>query len=387
MKATGIRITLQSLSTRLGIQYYQLSQIVNDNLGTSFRSYINQCWLEEARRLLVAKPEMSILDIAFAVGFNSKSAFPLTPQPTPPVIPLAGLLLLRRPGPTGAGSDRGAGDPRTLQGRCSTLDGMTDFFPGDRYTTSPGIPRAFSEYLLLRSRWSVYSHFISTILRSRALAQAGRYDDQAWAASSREIIGNLERCRARFHIEGMDRVRKAEGPLVFVSNHMSTMETLVLPGLIVPMKPVTYVVKEKLLHGFFWGPIMRSRNPISVSRTDARADLDVVMREGGARLAAGISVIVFPQGTRQDLFDRSKFNSLGVKLAARAGVRLLPVAVKTDFWGSSGFFHGFGPIHRDRPVHVKFGEALAVSGRGKAEHDLCLDFIESRLRAWGAPVA
>ncbi|MGA2477437.1 MAG: lysophospholipid acyltransferase family protein [Spirochaetia bacterium] len=264
---------------------------------------------------------------------------------------------------------------------------MRDYFPGDGYATSPGIKRALSEYILLGSRWSVYSHFISTILRSRALALANRYDDEAWAASSREIISNLERCKARFHIEGMDRVRRAEGPLVFVSNHMSTMETLVLPGLIVPMKPVTYVVKEKLLHGFFWGPIMRSRNPISVSRTDARADLEVVIREGCARLAAGISVIVFPQGTRQDLFDRSRFNSLGVKLAARAGVGLVPVAVKTDFWGSGGVFHGFGPIHRDRAVHMEFGEPLAVTGRGKAEHEQCLDFIESRLRAWGAPVA
>jgi 1-acyl-sn-glycerol-3-phosphate acyltransferase len=264
---------------------------------------------------------------------------------------------------------------------------MTDYFPGDVYATFPGIKRAMSEYILLGSRWSVYSHFIVTILRSRALALANRYDDEAWAASSREIIGNLERCMARFHIEGMDRVRRARGPLVFVSNHMSTMETLVLPGLIVPMKPVTYVVKEKLLHGFFWGPIMRSRNPISVSRTDARADLEVVMREGCERLAAGISVIVFPQGTRQDLFDRSRFNSLGVKLAARAGVGLVPVAVKTDFWGSGGVFHGFGPIHRDRPVHMEFGEPLTAVGRGKAEHEQCLDFIESRLRAWGAPVA
>ncbi len=263
---------------------------------------------------------------------------------------------------------------------------MTDYFPGDEYTTPEGIHRALSEYLLLGSRWSVYCHFAATILRSRALALADRYDDEAWAASSREIITFLERCQAQFHIEGMDRVRGADGPLVFVSNHMGTLETVALPGLIVPMKPVTYVVKESLLHGFFWGPIMRSRNPIPVSRTDPRADLEVVLREGCARLAAGISVIVFPQGTRTEVFDRSHFNSLGVKLASKAGVQLLPVAVKTDFWGSSGIFHGFGPIRRSRPIHIEFGDAIPVAGRGKAEHEACLEFIELRLRAWGAPV-
>jgi 1-acyl-sn-glycerol-3-phosphate acyltransferase len=262
----------------------------------------------------------------------------------------------------------------------------TDFFPGDTYVTREGVPRAKSESILLGSRWSVYCHFFATILRSRALALAGQYDDEAWARSSREILTNLERCQARLHIEGMNGVRAAEGPLVFAANHVGILETVVLPGLIVPMKPVTYVVKAKLLRGFFWGPIMRSRNPIPVSRTDPRADLEIVLREGCARLAAGISVIIFPQGTREEVFNRTEFNSLGAKLAARAGVRIVPVAVKTDYWSSNGIFRGFGKVHRDRPIHMEFGQPLAVTGRGKAEHDQCLDFIESRLRAWGAPV-
>jgi AraC-like DNA-binding protein len=69
------KITLQSLSARLGLQYFQLSQILNDDLGTSFRTYINTRRLAKARLLLVEKPVMSILEIAFDVGFNSKSAF------------------------------------------------------------------------------------------------------------------------------------------------------------------------------------------------------------------------------------------------------------------------------------------------------------------------
>ena len=132
---------------------------------------------------------------------------------------------------------------------------------------------------------------------------------------------------------------------------------------------------------------MRSRDPIVVTRRDPRADLETVLREGLARLTAGVSVIIFPQGTRTAVWKREGFNSLGVKLASKAGVPLMPIALKTDFWGSGGLFRGFGPVHRDREVHIEFGEALAVSGRGKAEHEACLDFIESRLRAWGARTA
>jgi 1-acyl-sn-glycerol-3-phosphate acyltransferase len=261
---------------------------------------------------------------------------------------------------------------------------MNGMFPGDDYSTPEGVPQSLSEPLLFRSRWSVYSHFIATILKSKSLALRGLYDDEAWTRSSFEIFRNLERCAARFRIEGIGKVRLAEGPLVFVANHMSTLETLVLPGLICPLKTVTYVVKRKLLEGFFWGPIMRSRDPIAVSRKDPRADLEIVLREGQARLASGISIIVFPQGTRTEVWRREGFNSLGIKLAAKAGVQVMPVALKTDYWGSSGIFRGFGPVHRDRIVHIEFGDPIAVSGRGKAEHELCLDFIESRLRDWGA---
>ena len=264
---------------------------------------------------------------------------------------------------------------------------MEDIFPGDLYETPVGRSQALSERLLFGSRWSAYSHFIATVLRSRALALRGLYDDDAWAHSSLEIIGNLERCAAMFRIEGMDKVRAVEGPVVFVANHMSTLETVVLPGLIRPLKSVTYVVKEKLMGGYFWGPIMRSRDPIVVSRVDPRADLEVVLREGQARLAAGISVIVFPQGTRTEAWRRAGFNSLGIKLASKAGVSVMPIALKTDYWGSSGLFRGFGPIHRERQVHIEFGDPVKVSGRGKAEQELCLDFIESRLKAWGATIA
>jgi 1-acyl-sn-glycerol-3-phosphate acyltransferase len=257
-------------------------------------------------------------------------------------------------------------------------------FSEDSYSTPEGVPQALSEVLFLHSRWSVYSHFMATVLKSKSLTLRGLYGDDAWIHSSTEIAMNLERCGAKFRIEGMDKVRAAEGPLVFVSNHMSTLETLILPGLIQPLKRVTFVVKRKLLGGFFWGPVMRSRDPIAVSRTDPRADLEIVLREGQARLASGISVIVFPQGTRTEVWKREDFNSLGIKLAAKAGVKAMPLALKTDYWGSSGLFRGFGPVHRDRIVHIEFGEPLAVSGRGKAEHELCLDFIESRLKKWGA---
>ena len=38
--------------------------------------------------------------------------------------------------------------------------------------------------------------------------------------------------------------RGLDGPAVIVGNHMSTLETFALPGLVVPFKPLTFVVKH-----------------------------------------------------------------------------------------------------------------------------------------------
>lgn len=197
-------------------------------------------------------------------------------------------------------------------------------------------------------------------------------------------MGILERCGARFHITGLDHIREAEGPLIFISNHMSTVETMVFPCLIAPIKPVTFVVKESLERMFVFGPIMRSCNPITVGRENPRQDMQKVLTGGAQKLADGISVILFPQSTRQARFSPEHFNSLGVKLARRAGVKVLPVAVKTDFWGNGRLIKDFGPLDRSLPNHIRFGEPMDVEGNGREEHQAIVEFIEENLRRWGA---
>lgn len=131
---------------------------------------------------------------------------------------------------------------------------------------------------------------------------------------------------------------------------------------------------------------MRSRDPIVVGRVDPRADLEAVLEGGAKILAKGRSVVVFPQGTRSEAFDAARFNSIGAKLAARAGVSILPLAVKTDYWGNGRILHGFGPVHRDRHILVRFGAPIAVEGRARKAHAETIAFIEENLREWGAPL-
>ena len=68
-------LTLQSLSALLLITPHQLSQLLNSQRGMNFRSFVNYYRIEEAKRLLIEEPDSGILEIAFSVGFNSKSVF------------------------------------------------------------------------------------------------------------------------------------------------------------------------------------------------------------------------------------------------------------------------------------------------------------------------
>ncbi|HQQ24375.1 MAG TPA: helix-turn-helix domain-containing protein [Spirochaetota bacterium] len=68
-------LTLQSLSIELGLNNHIVSLILNDRMNMNFRSFVNLHRIREAKELLLRNSEMSILEIAYTVGFNSKSSF------------------------------------------------------------------------------------------------------------------------------------------------------------------------------------------------------------------------------------------------------------------------------------------------------------------------
>lgn len=215
------------------------------------------------------------------------------------------------------------------------------------------------------------------------MALKGMYDTKAWAESSYRIFKLIEGCGGRFHLRGLDNLRSCRTPLIFISNHMSTLETFVFPCIIAPLMEVTFVVKESLVTHPLFGPVMRSREPIVVKRINPREDFQTVMTKGKELLAKGISVIIFPQSTRSVEFIPEEFNSLGIKLARAAGVQVMPVAVKTDFWGNGKYLKDVGPINRSKLIHMVFGKPFTIQGSGKDEHKQVIDFIIGNLRQWG----
>ncbi|MEJ2057088.1 MAG: lysophospholipid acyltransferase family protein, partial [Desulfofustis sp.] len=148
-------------------------------------------------------------------------------------------------------------------------------------------------------------------------------------------------------------------------------------------KPFTYVIKQSLLEVPVFKQVMRALDPIAVTRTNPRQDLKIVLEQGAERLSRGLSIVIFPQTTRAE-FNPKQFSTIGVKLAKRAGVPIVPLALLTDAWENGRLFKDFGRIVPTRTARFAFGKPLVVEGKGNDEHQAVIEFIESHLARWEA---
>jgi 1-acyl-sn-glycerol-3-phosphate acyltransferase len=224
------------------------------------------------------------------------------------------------------------------------------------------------------------------VVRGYLAARRGAFDSLEFAKSSYRVVRPIEKCGGRLKVQGLNHVARTEGSVVFVANHMSLLEAMILPLLILAFKEVAFVVKKSLLDYPLFGRILRSLPLISVTRQNPREDFKEVLNQGTEVIGRGISVVVFPQSTRSAIFNPESFNTLGIKLAHRARVPVLPVALKTDFLDNGRIIKDLGRAHPERTIYVEFGAPLGIEGTGRTQHEQTVAFISDRLRDWGAVV-
>jgi AraC-like DNA-binding protein len=68
-------LKLNDLAAKMNMSSHQLSQLLNDNLGKSFATYINEYRINEACEMIENDSYLKIEEIGYEVGFNSKSTF------------------------------------------------------------------------------------------------------------------------------------------------------------------------------------------------------------------------------------------------------------------------------------------------------------------------
>lgn len=129
---------------------------------------------------------------------------------------------------------------------------------------------------------------------------------------------------ARIRVYGRENIR-ADRAYVYMANHASLIDIPALIGYL-PYR-FSIMAKKELLRVPLMGQYLRNAGHFPVDRSDPRnAARD--LRKVVAEVRAGKSLAVFPEGTRSADGRLLPFKTGAFKIAARAGVEIVPVAIR-----------------------------------------------------------
>jgi 1-acyl-sn-glycerol-3-phosphate acyltransferase len=174
---------------------------------------------------------------------------------------------------------------------------------------------------------------------------------RSWA---RILLWVLERlCGLKYVVEGRDRI--PPGNHIVMSNHTSAWET-VAQFLIFP--PQVWVLKRELLWIPFIGWGLKLLRPIAINRGEGHRAVNQVIEQGKLRLADGLWIIIFPEGTRVIAGETRKFGVSGALLAIASGRCLVPLSHNAGtFWPRRGF------LKKPGTIRVVIGEPIDPTGK------------------------
>jgi len=164
-------------------------------------------------------------------------------------------------------------------------------------------------------------------------------------------------CGIRYQIQGLDNI--PDEPVVVLSTHQSAWETIFLYYTLSPVSPI---LKKELLDIPFWGWAVRLQQPIAIDRSKPREAGRALLTQGKDRLQRGMSVVIFPEGTRSAPGTVKNLNKGGAKLATKAEALMLPVIHNAGWcWPARTIYKYPGTIT------IRFGDPLVGSGKNAAE--------------------
>jgi 1-acyl-sn-glycerol-3-phosphate acyltransferase len=176
----------------------------------------------------------------------------------------------------------------------------------------------------------------------------------AWL--QRSLVAAFHLCGTRLEIERSPRLRRG-APYVLIANHQSMFDIPILGALLATSHP-KYVSKRELGR---WIPSisynLRRGGHALIDRADRGQALDAIRELGARAQARGVSVAIFPEGTRSRAGELKPFKPAGAiaLLEAASALEVVPVTID-ESWRL--LCHDLLPVPYGTRIRVAIGDPI-----------------------------
>lgn len=156
-----------------------------------------------------------------------------------------------------------------------------------------------------------------------------------------------------FSIQGVGKENiPQQGGYLFVSNHRSNVDPVLIP-LLIPQQQFCFIAKQELFKNKFFEKIITDLGAIAIDRGSGDlSPLDELI----VRLKQGNNGLIFPEGTRSKDGKLGRFKSGAAYIVAQAGADVVPVSVQFE-----------GKLHFRSRITITYGKPLHLLDEPLAE--------------------
>ncbi|MHC1744084.1 MAG: lysophospholipid acyltransferase family protein [Syntrophobacteraceae bacterium] len=188
-------------------------------------------------------------------------------------------------------------------------------------------------------------------------------------------MANLRVAGTRVQVEGLDKIAPGQS-YVFAANHQSWFDIFAIYACI----PVQFrwLAKEELFHVPVLGPAMKACGAIPIDRGDRRKAFESI-NQAAAKVRAGTSIVIFPEGTRSVDGVLQGFKTGGFILAIKSQQPMLPISIS----GS----HRILPKRREWMIQrgtilMTLGNPIPTSGLTNRDRDTLMAAVRDAIRKY-----
>lgn len=163
----------------------------------------------------------------------------------------------------------------------------------------------------------------------------------------------------RLEVKGYENIPQ-DRAVLFVGNHQSLFDIMVTYPLM--KRPTGYIAKKEIKKIPFLSWWMYFVNCIFLDRKDPRNGLKSVLH-AAEMIQSGISIFLFPEGTRSKDGKLHEFKDGGMKIATKSLCPVVPVGIT----GTPDVFEKQFPRIKSARVTVTFGQPIYTENMSRAE--------------------